>query len=189
MRRAALGALAFAAIALGAGVVRARSQRARAWAAVEGMCACNAPVLGKMSDLRAVATGGLDGVLTAQAHGLLGECEALRAAALRRGLVGALRGDPLRVEPTPGQRRAARDVAAALGRMCGEEHRAFWEALRGRLAEGAAGDAAPAVRRAAGEHLRVRDGLCAAGPRLAAPPGRYTLTLPAAEQAAARCGR
>ncbi len=40
MRRAALAVLVVAALALGGAVVRARSQRARMWDAVERMCAC-----------------------------------------------------------------------------------------------------------------------------------------------------
>lgn len=190
MRRAALAVLVVMALALGGAFLRARSQRARMWSAVEQMCACGRPALAQMSELRATATGGLDRVLTAQAHALMGDCEAMRVAADRRGLVGALRGSALRVEPTEGQRRATRDMVHALGLMCGDEHRAFWEALRARLAEGApAGDAGAEVLRAAREHLRVRDAMCEGARRLSAPPGRYALTLDEAERAAARCGR
>jgi tetratricopeptide (TPR) repeat protein len=150
VRRAALAVLVVTALALGGALLRARSQRARMWSAVEQMCACGRPALAQMSELRATATGGLDRVLTAQAHAVIGDCEAMRVAADRRGLAGALRGSALRVEPTEGQRRATRDMVHALGLMCGDEHRAFWEALRARVAEGApAGDARPEVLRAA----------------------------------------
>ncbi len=177
----------------GAGLLvagRARSQRARMWTAVERICACNEPALAQMSALRSVATGGLDRVLTAQAHALQASCDDLRVAAHRRGVGDALRGAPLRVEPTASV-GAAREVGRALGLMCGEEHRTFWEGLRARVAreEATPGDTPPEVLRQAREHLRVRDGMCAAARRLATPPTGYAMTLAEAERAGRSCGR
>ena len=177
----------------GAGLLvagRARSQRARVWTAVERICACNEPALAQMSALRSVATGGLDRVLTAQAHALQASCDDLRVAAHRRGVGDALRGASLRVEPTASV-GAAREVGRALGLMCGEEHRAFWEGLRARVAreEATPGDTQPEVLRQAREHLRVRDGMCAGSRRLAAPPAGDGMTLAEAERAGRSCGR
>jgi len=178
----------------GAGLVvgyRARSQRARAWSAVEDICACNEPSLAQMSALRSVATGGLDRVLTAQAHALQASCDDLRVAAHRRGVGDALRGDALRVEPSTAHLATARDVGRALGLMCGEEHRVFWEGLRARVSreEATPGGTQPEVLRQAREHLRVRDGMCAGSRRLAAAPTGYGMTLAEAERAGRSCGR
>lgn len=178
----------------GAGLLvagRARSQRARVWTAVERICACNEPALAQMSALRSVATGGLDRVLTAQAHALQASCDDLRVAAHRRGVGDALRGNALRVEPSTVSVGAAREVGRALGLMCGEEHRAFWEGLRVRVAreEATPGDAPPEVLRQAREHLRVRDGMCAESRRLATAPAGYAMTLVEAERVGRSCGR
>lgn len=190
MRRGATWGLLAIAVALLAAWIRVRTQRERSWAIVEQMCTCNRSTLARMSELRSVAMGGLDRVLTAQAHALLGECDALRIAAQRRNIVALVRGAPLRVEPTANQRRAARELTHALGLMCGDEHRAFWESLRVRVAEGApTGNTPPAVLQTAREHLRVRDAMCANSRRLSAPPTSYTLPLSEAERRAARCGR
>jgi hypothetical protein len=189
MRKAvAVVALAGAGLLVG---YRVRSQRARAWSAVERMCACNEPALAQMSALRSVATGGLDRVLTAQAHALQASCDDLRVAAHRRGVGDALRATPLRVEPSTVSTTAAREVGRALGLMCGEEHRAFWEGLRTRVTreESTPGETRPEVLRWAREHLRVHDAMCAESRRLAAPLAGYAMTLAEAERTGQSCGR
>lgn len=186
-RGLALGAIGLAALGLWG---RARSQRARWWSRVERLCACHEPTLARMAALQEIAPGGLDRVLAAQRRSLAGECDDLRVAMARRAALQDVAGAPLPVEPTEAHRAAQRDVARALGLMCGDEHRVFWTGLRDRVArdQAAGAGASPAVLRMATEQLRIRGAMCAGRASLSAPPGPYALTAAEADAQGARCG-
>lgn len=168
---------------------RARRRTAAWWTSVERICACHVPAMRQLDDIARTASGGLDRVARAQRQSLAGECTDLRAAMTRRSWSDRASDAPLRVMPERGHREAAREVARAMGLMCGDEHREFWAALSARV-EGRAPESAtddPRIVRAAREYIRVRESMCMRRVALTMSPQPYTLTREEAARTAAEC--
>jgi hypothetical protein len=176
-------------VAVAAVEFRARRRTAAWWTSIERICACHVPAMRQLDDIARTASGGLDRVARAQRQALAGECTDLRAAMTRRTWSDRASEAPLRVVPERGHREAAREVARAMGLMCGDEHREFWAALtarvEGRTPESQSDD--PRIVRAAREYVRIRESMCMRRLALTMPPQPYTLTREEAARTAAEC--